>query len=70
MKPTYSAHEIKRLIISIPVEYDTLKIIVDIIEEEIDLYSEDELMILCEASMIMFTRCMLRAGLGRINKPR
>jgi hypothetical protein len=46
-----------------PMEYRTFKILVDIIEEDLDLYSVDELSILFEASMIMFTRSILQMSL-------
>lgn len=47
-------------------EYDTFKTISDIVEEEIDLYSEEDLVILTSASLIMFTRSMLKISLKNI----
>ncbi len=35
------------------------KILVDLIDEELELYDEEDLSILCQASMILFTRALL-----------
>lgn len=59
LQPTYSAQEIKKLCSTIEPDYIGFKLIRDIIEEEIELYSVDELAILCEASMVMFIRSMI-----------
>lgn len=64
MTPTYTAADIKKLCMTLPVEYDTFKIMVDIIDEEISLYSQEDLIILTQASMIMFCRCMLAGALN------
>lgn len=66
IKPTYSAQEIKRLCTTIEVGYEGFKAIQEIIEEEIELYCEDDLIILCEASMIMFTRTMIYVSLRKL----
>ena len=66
MIPTYTATEIKKLCKTVDVEYDTVKLITEIIEEDLDLYSEDDLVILMEASMIMFTRCLLYSSIMTI----
>jgi hypothetical protein len=63
IQPTYSALEIRQMCLEWPMEYSTFKILVDIIEEDLDLYSVDELSILFEASMIMFTRSILQMSL-------
>lgn len=65
-KPTYTANEIKKMVSTFGVEYETFKTISDIVEEEIDLYSQEELIILTEASMIMFTRSLLKLSLKNI----
>jgi hypothetical protein len=51
-----------------PVEYNTFKLMTELIEEELHLYSDEDLVILVEASMIMFARCMLVAGLACLKK--
>lgn len=47
-------------------EHETFKILSDLIEEELHLYKEDELVILCECSMIMFTRSLLKISLKNV----
>lgn len=63
--PTYSAIEIKKLCSTIEPDYIAFQTIRDIIEDEIELYSVDELATLCEASMIMF----IRGILSNVKKP-
>lgn len=65
-KPTYQASEIKRMCLSMDMEHETFKILSDLIEEELHLYKEDELVILCECSMIMFTRSLLKISLKNV----
>lgn len=63
-KPTYSAIEIYRMCATVKVDYITFKLLTELIEEEIELYSQDELIILMNASIIMFCRCMLEGALN------
>lgn len=67
--PTYTAQEIKKLCSTIEPDYIGFACIRDIIEDEIELYSVDELAILCEASMIMFVRGILYSSLRNKNTP-
>lgn len=59
-KPTYQADEIKRMCLETDMNHEEFKILSDLINEEIEFYSTDELVILCEISMIMFTKSMLK----------
>lgn len=61
--PTYSATEIKKLCSTIEPDYIGFACIRDIIEDEIELYSVDELAVLCEASMIMFIRSIMSGSI-------
>ena len=61
--PTYSATEIKQMCLTFPMEYDTFKAIVDLVDEEIELYDQEDLVILVEASMVMFSRSLLKLSL-------
>lgn len=63
--PTYSAIEIKRLCLEMEVDQD-FKILAELIDEEIHLYSPDELPVLVEASMIIFTRSLLKFSLKQL----
>ena len=65
-QPTYSALEIKRMCTDFSLEYSIFKTIVDLVEEEFHLYSEDDLVILMQASMIMFTRSLLKLSLNNL----
>ncbi len=62
-EPTYSAQEIKQMCITTSMHPDAFKIIAEVIEEEIELYNQDDLIILCEASMILFTRSLLMGSI-------
>lgn len=42
------------------------KILADLIDEEIDLYPDEDIPILMAASMIMFTRSMLKLSLKNL----
>ncbi len=57
MAPTYTANEIKQMCINF--DSGAFKILVDLIDEELELYDEEDLSILCQASMILFTRALL-----------
>lgn len=63
MKPTYSASQVKEMCQTLPMEHEVFKTLVGLIEEEINLYSESELEILTQASMIMFNRSLLNGSL-------
>jgi hypothetical protein len=41
-------------------DYDSFKILADLIDEEIDLYPDEDIPVLMTASMIIFTRSMLK----------
>lgn len=64
--PTYTAMEIKRMCINFDLEYETFKTIVDIVDEEIELYSDEELVLIMQASVIMFSRSMLKLSLKNL----
>lgn len=61
--PTYSAMEIRSMCINFSLEYSIFKTIVDIIEDEFELYNDEDLIILMQASVIMFSRSMLKLSL-------
>lgn len=63
--PTYSAYEVKRLCLEMESDGD-FKILAELIEEEIDLYPVDQLPVLIEASMIIFTRSLLKYSLKQL----
>jgi len=64
--PTYSAMEIKSMCINFSLEYSIFKTIVDIIEDEFELYNDEDLIILMQASVIMFSRSMLKLSLNNM----
>jgi len=66
VKPTYSAKEILSMCTHFSLEYSIFKTIVDIIEEEFELYSDEDLIILMQASVIMFSRSMLKLSLNNM----
>lgn len=58
-KPTYTAIELKEMCADFIFDYGTFKIIIDLIDEELDLYNEDDLIIIMQASMIIFCRTLI-----------
>jgi len=66
IQPTYSAEEIKSMCINFSLEYSIFKTIVDIIEDEFELYNDEDLIILMQASVIMFSRSMLKLSLNNM----
>lgn len=64
--PTYTANEIRKMCCSFELEYETFKTIVDIVDEEIDLYSDEDLVFIMQASVIMFSRSMLKLPLKNL----
>lgn len=62
-KPTYTADEIKQMCLNLEMEYETFKILTELIENELELYSTEEMEILTEASFIMFNRALLNGAL-------
>ncbi len=66
IQPTYSAIEVREMCINFSLEYSIFKTIVDLVEDEFDLYSDEDLVILMQASMIMFTRSMLKVSLNNM----
>lgn len=57
-EPTYTADEIRRKALTL--DTDSFKILIDLIDEELDRYSPEELPIILQASMILFTRSLLK----------
>lgn len=64
-KPTYTAIELKEMCTDFIFDYGTFRIIIDLIEEELDLYDQDDLIIIMQASMIIFSRALI-SNLWRI----
>lgn len=51
---------------SMTMDYEGFKVLQELIDEEIDLYSEEDIVILMQASMIAFTRTMFKISLKNI----
>lgn len=49
--------------LSLEMEYETFKILTELIENELELYSMEDMEILTEASFIMFNRALLNGAL-------
>lgn len=62
--PTYTANEILEMCLNFELDYSTFKILIDLIDQEMKFYNEGDLAVLMQASMIVFTRSMLKASLG------
>lgn len=55
---TYTAQEIKEFCLTADAE--EFKILAEIINEELELYSLEDLIIIMQASMILFTRSLIK----------
>lgn len=63
INPTYTAIEIKQMSAKMDMDINAYKVLVKLIDEEIDLYEGDDLVIIAEASMMLFTRSLLLGSL-------
>lgn len=57
-KPTYTALQIKEMAAKVT-DYEAMKILSELINEEIELYSNEDMQIITEATMILFQRSLL-----------
>lgn len=48
-------------------QYETFKILQELIDEEIDLYTDEDIPVLMTASMIAFTRSLLKLSLNSLH---
>lgn len=59
MIPTYTAIEIRQMAAKMDMDIEAYRTLAKLIDEEIDGYEGDDLMIIAEASMMLFTRSLL-----------
>lgn len=57
-KPTYTALQIKEMAKTVT-DYQAMKILSELISEEIDLYDTMDMEVITKASMILFSRSLL-----------
>ncbi len=55
--PIYTANEIKQMCLNF--DSGAFKILADLMDEELDLYDEEDLAVLCQASIILFCRAVI-----------
>lgn len=65
-EPTYTTREILEMIKTLQIDKDAVKLLVDLIDEEIELYLPEDMPILIHASMILFTRALLIGSLKKL----
>ena len=63
LQPTYTANEILSMCLNSEFDFYSFKIFVALLEEELHLYDHDDLVIITNASMIIFTRTLLKTSL-------
>ncbi len=61
--PTYTAAEIKNMCLNFDLDFYSFKILIELIERELHLYSEEDLIVLMQASIIVFNRSLLQMSL-------
>ncbi len=57
-QPTYTAIQIKEMAANVN-DYESSKILAELINEEINLYNTQDMEIISQASMILFSRSLL-----------
>jgi hypothetical protein len=62
-EPTYTAMEIKKICLAADFDYNSYKILTDLIEKEIHLYPEEDFGILAQAAIIALNRIILKQHL-------
>lgn len=60
--PTYGAQEIRNMALKLDAEPELYKILTGVINEELELYSEEDIPIIMQASMILFTKSLLKGA--------
>lgn len=65
-QPTYTAEQIKDMCANMSLDYEGFKILSDLIDEEIDLYPPEDIPVLMQASMLVFSRTMFKFSLKRL----
>lgn len=65
-KSTYTAHQIKAMCQNMELDYDGFKILAELIDEEIELYPAEDIPVLMMASMIAFSRSLLKLSLKNL----
>lgn len=63
--PTYTAQEIKIMCSKVN-DVESFRILTKLIDEEIDLYNQEDMIILIEASMMLFTRSLLMGSIKNL----
>lgn len=62
--PTYSVSEIRAMMKSM--DLDSMKVLIKLIDEEIDLYEGEELEQMTHVALVLFTRSLLLGGLKHL----
>jgi hypothetical protein len=65
--PTYTANEIKAMCSKMDMDYNSFKILAELIDEEIDLYEPEDIPVLMMASMIIFTRSLMKISVKNLH---
>lgn len=58
-EPTYTATEVKKMCANFAFDYITFNVLVNLIDDEFDLYEAEDLPILMDAAMIIFIRSII-----------
>ena len=61
--PTYSAKELRQMSLTLDVDYEGYKILTELINEEFDLYSEEDMPVIIQVSMTLFTKALLKGAI-------
>jgi hypothetical protein len=67
LTPTYTANEIKAMCSKMDMDYNSFKILAELIDEEIDLYEPEDIPVLMMASMIIFTRSLMKISVKNLH---
>jgi hypothetical protein len=65
--PTYTAEEVKQMCLSMELDRTAFQVLQELVDSEMYLYSPEDLPILMQASIIMFSRTMLKLSVKNMN---
>lgn len=62
-KPTYTAEEIRQMCAKMDMDIEGVRILIKLIDEEINLYEGEDLFIVAHGSFMLFTRTLLMGSM-------
>lgn len=64
--PTYTAMEVRQMCAKMDMSIEAFRILAKLIDEEIELYEDEDLIIVAQASFMLFTRSLLMGSIKNL----